>query len=41
MALIKIISTGGTIANTSHGLIGVDDLLVESRGSISFDTEGA
>lgn len=29
MPLIKIISTGGTIANTGHGLIGVDDLLKE------------
>ena len=27
MPLIKIISTGGTIANTSHGLIGIDDVL--------------
>jgi L-asparaginase len=27
MALIKIVSTGGTIANTGHGLIGIDDVL--------------
>ena len=27
MPLIKIIATGGTIANTSHGLIGIDDVL--------------
>ncbi len=27
MALIKIISTGGTIANTGHGLIAIDDVL--------------
>jgi L-asparaginase len=27
MPLIKIISTGGTIANTSHGLIAIDDVL--------------
>jgi L-asparaginase len=27
MPLIKIISTGGTIANTSHGLISIDDVL--------------
>ena len=27
MPLIKIISTGGTIANTSHGLIGIDEVL--------------
>jgi L-asparaginase len=27
MPLIKIIATGGTIANTGHGLIGVDELL--------------
>ena len=27
MALIKIISTGGTIANTAHGLIGIDEVL--------------
>ena len=25
MPLIKIISTGGTIANTGHGLIGIDN----------------
>jgi len=27
MPLIKIISTGGTIANTGHGLIGIDEVL--------------
>jgi L-asparaginase len=27
MPLIKIIATGGTIANTSHGLIGIDEVL--------------
>jgi L-asparaginase len=27
MPLIKLIATGGTIANTSHGLIGMDDVL--------------
>jgi L-asparaginase len=27
MPLIKVIATGGTIANTSHGLIGIDDVL--------------
>jgi L-asparaginase len=27
MALIKIIATGGTIANTSHGLISIEDVL--------------
>ena len=27
MPLIKIISTGGTIANTAHGLIGIDEVL--------------
>ena len=27
MPLIKIVSTGGTIANTSGGLIGLDDVL--------------
>lgn len=27
MPLIKIISTGGTIANTTHGLIGIDEVL--------------
>lgn len=27
MPLIKIIATGGTIANTSHGLIGIDQVL--------------
>jgi L-asparaginase len=27
MPSIKIIATGGTIANTSHGLIGIDDVL--------------
>lgn len=27
MPLIKLIATGGTIANTSHGLIGIDEVL--------------
>ncbi len=27
MPLIKIISTGGTIANTGHGLISIDEVL--------------
>src|SRR5687767_8184602 len=27
MPLIKLIATGGTIANTSHGLVGIDDVL--------------
>lgn len=27
MPLIRIIATGGTIANTSHGLIGIDEVL--------------
>ncbi len=27
MPLIKIVATGGTIANTSHGLIGIDEVL--------------
>jgi L-asparaginase len=27
MAVIKIIATGGTIANTGHGLIGIDEVL--------------
>jgi L-asparaginase len=27
MALIKIVATGGTIANTGHGLIGIDEVL--------------
>ena len=27
MPLIKIISTGGTIANTGHGLIGIDEVI--------------
>jgi L-asparaginase len=31
MALIKIVSTGGTIANTSNGLIAIDDVLKDIR----------
>ena len=27
MPLMKIIATGGTIANTSHGLISIDEVL--------------
>ena len=27
MPLIKIVATGGTIANTSHGFISIDDVL--------------
>jgi len=29
MPLIKIIATGGTIANTGHGLIAFDEVLKE------------
>ncbi|MGH7931511.1 MAG: asparaginase domain-containing protein, partial [Candidatus Binatia bacterium] len=39
MPLIKIISTGGTIANTSHGLIAIDDVLKDipqARGMADF-----
>lgn len=33
MPRIKIIATGGTIANTGHGLIGIDDVLKDIRES--------
>jgi L-asparaginase len=41
MPLIKIISTGGTIANTSHGLIAMDDVLKDiprARQMADFET---
>ena len=41
MPLIKIISTGGTIANTSHGLIAIDDVLKDipqARRMADFET---
>lgn len=40
MALIKIVATGGTIANTSHGLIGADEILrdiPQARGMADFE----
>jgi len=40
MPLIKIIATGGTIANTSHGLISIDELLrdiPQARGMADFE----
>ena len=32
MPLMKIIATGGTIANTSHGLISIDEVLKDIPG---------
>lgn len=37
MPLIKIVSTGGTIANTSGGLIGLDDVLKTIPQAAKFD----
>ena len=44
MSLIKIISTGGTIANTGRGLIGIDDVLKDipqARGLADFEVAEA
>ena len=40
MPLIKIISTGGTIANTGHGLVGIDEVLKDipqARATADFE----